>query len=141
MTAYAIVTLGAFAFDGSGATINGDILIGPLPRTIGVVCNALSAYPQQTTDFVSGYRQIQLPAKLAGRDTIGETAANHLQRMLANLRTEVEKDANTLVIQPWGMDDSYSYTVYKNEGFPVSFTPLSQSRSVLEFSLTLSCLP
>jgi len=142
MADYAVATLGAFAFDGvNGAAIEGVIEIGPLPRTVNVAANALSAAPVQTSAFVSGFRQVKLPVKLAGRETQGETAPEHLQRMLTNLRTEVQKDTNTLLIEPYGMPVVYTYTVYKNEDFPVVIAALTQSRSVLTFDVTLNCLP
>ncbi len=142
MPRYAIATLGAFAFDGvGGAAINGTIEIGPKPRTVSVNANALSGGPVQTTDYVSGYLPVTLPAKLSGRETISETAPNHLQRMLANLQTEVEKDTNTLTIAVWGMTSPYVFTVYKNDDFPFYIAALTQSRSVASFSLTLNCLP
>lgn len=142
MPEYAIATVGAFAFTGeNGASINGEIVVGALPRTITVASNALSAAPVQVSDFISGYRPIRLPVKLAGIESMGETAPNHLQRMLHNLRTEVEKDQNTLVIAPFGMATVYTYTVYKNEDFPIQIAALTQSRSVLVFDLTLNCLP
>jgi len=135
-------TLGAFVFNGtSGASIVGEIEIGPRPRTIGLSYNALSATIVETTDVVSGFRQITLPVKLAGQNTQNETAANHLRRMLTNLKTEVEKDHNTLTIAPHGWDAPLVYTVHKNEDFAVPFGPLAQSRAVLTFNLTLNCTP
>ena len=140
MPSYAIATLGAFVFDGAGASIVGEIEIGSLPRTIVVSSNALAPAPVQVNAFTSDFRKIKLPVKLAGIESQGETAKNHLRRLLANLRTEVEKDTNTLVIQPYGMTGSYTYTVYKNEDFPVVMDALTQSRSVMKFDLTLNCL-
>jgi len=142
MADYAVATLGSFAFDGvNGAAIEGVIEVGALPRTINVSANALSAAPVQTNAFVSGFRPVKLPVKLAGIESQGETAHEHLQRMLTNLKTEVEKDQNTLLIEPYGMPVVYTYTVYKNEDFPVTIAALTQSRSVLAFELTLNCLP
>jgi len=142
MPDYAVVTLGAFAFTGdNGASIVGEIRIGAKPRTIVVASNALAAAPVQVNAFTSGYRPITLPVKLAGIESTGETAPNHLQRMYTNLTTEVEKDANTLVIQPWGMDSAYTYTVHMNEDFERAITLLTQSRAVMRFDLTLNCLP
>jgi hypothetical protein len=142
MPSYAIVTLGAFVFDGAGgASVNGDIVIGPVPRTVNVSANALSAEPVQTTDFWSDFGVISFPAKLSGRETIDETAANHLQRMWANLRTEINKDSNTLVIQPLGMDNAYTYRVFKNDRLGAAITALTQSRSVMQFDVSLKYLP
>ena len=141
MPSYAIATLGAFVFDGtSGAAIVGDIEIGALPRTIVVSANALSTTPVQVNAFTSDFLTVKLPVKLAGIESLGETAPNHLARMLANLRTEVAKDANTLSIVPWGMETPYAFTVYKNENFPVIISPLTQARAVMRFDLTLTCL-
>lgn len=137
-----IATLGAFAFAGSnGAAIVGEIVIGARERTITVASNALSTTPMQVNAYVSGFTKVTLPVKLAGIESIGETAPNHLQRMLANLRTELEKDLNTLVIAPHGMAATYDFTVYKNDDFERIFTPLTQSRAVMRFDLTLNCLP
>ena len=142
MPDYAIATLGAFAFDGAGgAAIVGDLEIGALPRTIVVSANALSTTPVQVNAYTSDFMTVKLPVKLAGIESLGETAPNHLARMLANLRTEVEKDTNTLTIAPWGMETAYTYTVAKNENFPVTITALTQSRAVMTFDLTLTCLP
>ena len=137
-----IATLGAFVMDGaSGASIVGDIIIGPLPRSIVVASNALSTAPVQVNDFTPDYRKIQLPVKLAGIESIGESAYNHLQRMWTNLQTEIEKDTNTLTIEPWGMDTPLVYAVYKNENFESVITTLTQSRAVMRFDVTLTCLP
>jgi len=142
MTAYALVTLGAFAFDGvGGASVNGTVVIGPLPRAVGVSSNALAAEPVQTTDFTPDFGVIQFPAKLSGRETVGETAANHLQRMWANLCTEIAKDSNTIVIQPFGMDLSYTYRIFKNDRLGAALTALTQSRSVMTFDVSLKYLP
>jgi len=136
-----IATLGAFAFDGtSGASIVGEIKIGGTPRTIVVSSNALSTKPVQVNAFTSGYRKIVLPVKLAGIDSQGETAKDHLHRMIVNLRTEVAKDTNTLTIELYGIGTPWSYDVYKNEPFDITLDALTQSRSVMKFDLTLNCL-
>jgi hypothetical protein len=142
MPSYAIATLGAFAFDGTGgAAIVGDIEIGALPRTIVVAANALSTTPVQVNAYTSDFVKVKLPVKLSGIESQGETAPDHLARMLANLRTEVEKDTNTLTIAPWGMENAYTFAVYKNENFPVVIGTLTQARAVMRFDLTLTCLP
>ena len=142
MPSYAVVTLGAFAFDGvGGASVNGDIVVGPVPRTVNVSSNALSLEPVQTTDFWPDFGVISFHAKLSGRETVGETAANHLQRMWANLRTEINKDSNTLVIQPFGMDNALTYRIFKNDRLGWTLTALTQSRSVMEFNVSLKYLP
>jgi hypothetical protein len=139
---YALVTLGALAFDGaSGAAVNGTVVIGAVPRTVGVSSNALSAEPVQTTDSTPDFGVIQFPAKLSGRETTGETAANHLQRMWANLKTEIAKDSNTIVIQPFGMDDAYTYRIFKNDRLAAAITALTQSRNVMTFDVSLKYLP
>jgi hypothetical protein len=139
---YAIATLGAFVFDGvGGASIKGDIVIGPVPRTVQAAANALSSYPVQVLDYFSDFGEITFLAKLAGRETISETAPNHLQRMWHNLGTEVGKDSNTFTIAVWGMDDPYVYSIVKNPGLEKTITLLTQSRSVMEFDVTLKYLP
>jgi hypothetical protein len=132
---YSLVTLGALQL------VATDVEIGALPRTIGLACNPLAAEPKQTFDYVSGYQPVKMRVRLTGVDTTGETAANHLQRQLANLAAEAGKATNTLVIQVWGMADPYNFTVYKNEDFARPITPLVQSRSVMDVELTLNCLP
>lgn len=135
-----IAVLGAFAFTGSnGAALVGEVVIGPKPREIVTVTNALATEPVQVMAYVSGYVPVTLPVKLSGIESQGETAAEHLVRMLTNLRTEVEKDTNTLVIEPHGWA-AVTYRVFLNDDFPVNIAALTQSRSVLRFDLTLNCL-
>jgi hypothetical protein len=138
---YSLVTLGAFVFDGDSAALVGDLTIGAVPRTVTVAANALSSAPVQVCDYVSDYGEIAFQAKLAGRETVGETAANHLQRMLANLRTEVAKDSNTLTVDVWGMTTPYVYHIHKNADMDTVITTLTQSRSVIELAVKLKYLP
>lgn len=128
------VTLGAFVFDAATVTI------GARPRTVGVACNAISPYPVQTTDFISGYRPITIGGFLIGKDTMGETAAEHLVRLKANLRTEVAKHANSLVIQWGGVATPETYTVYKNDDVEFTHEAHVDKTHLVEFTVTLNTL-
>jgi hypothetical protein len=131
-----LATLGAFTAPCSG------VIIGPRPREVGISANALAQYPVQTTDYVSGFRPVTIQGwKLAGVETIGESAAEHLERLWANLVTEVAKDSNTLTIAVWGFLTPRVFTVYKNDDIESAIVPLTQSRAVMRFDVTLNCLP
>lgn len=136
MASYALVTLGAFVAPCAG------IVIGARPRSVGISANALAQYPVETTDYVPGFRPVTIQGwKLAGRETTDESAPEHLERLWANLETEVGKDRNTLSILIWGFKAPRAYTVYKNDGIESSIVPLTQSRSVMTFDVILNCLP
>lgn len=134
MTAF--LTLGAFPFHAK------RVVIGARPRTIGVSCNALSAEPVQTVDFVSGFMPVTIEeAWLQGLDTLSETAAHHLVRLRANLKTEVGKNHNTLSIT-WNWSDTLeTYRVFKNEDYALTLGWTVQETHRVGFSLTLNCLP
>jgi len=133
---YALVTLGAFVAPCAG------VVIGARPRSVGISANALAQYPVETTDYVPGFRLVTIQSwKLAGQETTDESAPEHLERLWSNLETEVAKDRNTLTILIWGFLASRVYTVYKNDGIESAVAPLTQSRSVMTFNVTLNCLP
>jgi len=133
--ASAFVQLGAFGFKAR------SLRIGPLPRTVGLSANALARLPVQTVDYVSGYRQIDIEGYLKGRDTIGETAAEHLTRLWSNLEAECLKDANTLTIRgDWPLGAARVYHVVKNDGLPTFDLPLeARSLAYVTFRLSLNC--
>lgn len=131
-------TLGAFPFHVTG------LEIGARPRTIGVACNALSPEPVQTVDFVSGYMPVRIDGYMVGLDTTGETAAEHLVRLRANLKTEVAKDHNTVSLNWRGYGPSETYRVFKNEDYALVVMDSqmhAQDTHRVDFSLTLNCLP
>jgi len=133
---YALVTLGALVAPCAG------VVIGARPRSVGVSANALAQYPVETTDYVSGFRPVTIQGwKLAGQETIDESAPEHLERLWHNLETEVAKDRNTLTILIWGFLAPRVYTVYKNDDIEAAIVPLTQSRAVMTFDVTLKCLP
>jgi len=132
-------TLGAFPFHVTG------LEIGARPRTIGVSCNALSPEPVQTVDFVSGYMPVTISGFMVGLDTTGETAAEHLKRLRANLKTEVGKDHNTLLIN-WTdvLGDLETYRVFRNEDYALVIMDSQMHAKYthrVDFTLTLNCLP
>jgi len=129
-----LATLGAFAF-----TVTA-LRIGRLPRAVGLSANALAKYPMQTTDYVSGYRPIEIGGRIDGVETQDETAADHLQRQWSNLEAEVGKDANTLTLD-FGATSPRVYTVYKNELVEIDVPEEWQVLDRVFFSLTLNCLP
>ena len=129
------VTLGAFPFKATA------VHIGAKPRTVNVSANALSSWIVQTTDFVSGYRPIAIEGYLQGIDTQGESAAAHLVRLRTNLKTEVQKDTNVLTFDWYGLGQTESYAVYKNEDFPIEFDISVQETHRIYFTMNLSCLP
>lgn len=133
--AEAFIRLGAFGFKSR------SLRVGPLPRTVGVAANALARLPVQTTDYMSGYRQIEVEGYLKGRDTVGETAAEHLARLWSNLEAECRKDANTLTVRgDWPLAAARVYHVVKNEGLPTFDLPLEARRlAYVTFRLSLSC--
>ena len=136
MADYALVTLGALVAPCKG------VIIGARPRSVGISANALAQYPVETTDYVPGFRPVTIQGwKLAGQETTGESAPEHLERLWHNLETEVAKDRNMLSILVWGFRAARVYTVYKNDGIESSIVPLTQSRSVMTFDVTLKCLP
>ena len=136
MADYALVTLGALVAPCAG------VVIGARPRSVGVSANALAQYPVETTDYVSGFRPVTIQGwKLAGQETIDESAPEHLERLWHNLETEVAKDRNTLTILIWGFLAPRVYTVYKNDDIEAAIVPLTQSRAVMTFDVTLNCLP
>jgi hypothetical protein len=133
--------LGAFLFTGNnGAAITGPIKIGAKPRTIPALSNALSVKPVQGPDFQPDFRQIEIVSfSLWGIESQSETAANHLKRLLTNLKTEVGRATNKLTISWWGLRVPYVYTVVKNQDFPYQIEALTQTRKRLDnLSLTLS---
>ena len=132
----AFLTLGAFPFRARA------VEIGAVPRTITVSCNALSLEPVQTVAYVSGFMPIRIDSWLQGLDTLGETAAEHLMRLRANLKTEVGKDHNTLLIN-WTdvLGDLETYRVFKNEDYALSLKPHAPATHRVDFTLTLNCLP
>ena len=129
------ITLGAFPFHAS------EVELGARPRTVVVSCNALSAEPVQTVDYVSGFMPVTIRGWLQGLDTLNETAAEHLVRLRANLKTEVGKDSNTLSIVWLGIGTPETYRVFKNEDYALSFAKHVQATHRVDFTLTLSCLP
>lgn len=136
MPDYALVTLGAFVAPCSG------VIIGPRPREVGISANALAQYPAETTDYVSGFRPVTIQGwKLAGVETMDESCFEHLERLWHNLETEVAKDSNTLTIAVWGFLAPRAYTVHKNDDIESAIVPLTQSRAVMKFDVTLNCLP
>ncbi|MEN6426097.1 MAG: hypothetical protein ABFE13_12080 [Phycisphaerales bacterium] len=136
MSDVTVVVLGTLRFSAT------SVEVGSLPRTIGVACNALSPKPLQTTDFTSGYRPITIEGYLRGLDTQLETAAAHLVRLKANLKSEVAKDTNTLEILWAGTTVPESFDVYKNNDEPV-FKHDASSEAIhrLFVTVTLNCLP
>lgn len=129
-----LATLGACRF------VVTSLRIGPRPRAIGMSANALAQYPVETTDYISGYRPIDIGGKLTGIETTGESAADHLQRLWDNLETEVAKDRNTLTLD-FGSTTNRVYTVYKNELVEIVVLKESKVLHRVAFSLTLKCLP
>lgn len=141
MPNYGIVTYGSFLFDGiGGASIIGDIVVGPVPRTVSWVANALSRQPVAVADYVPEPGTIRFSAKLAGRETTLETAPAHLERMWHNLESEVARSTNSFVISVWGMA-SRSYRIVKGDRLESTITALTQSRAVMKFDVTLKYLP
>lgn len=138
----AVFTLGAFVFDGdSGASIVGEIVITPPPRTINVAANCLASEPVQTTAFYSDLGTISFTAKLAGIQTQGESAVDHLARMWANLVTELQKDANTGTLRISDVTAPLTYRIRKNDDPAATVSGLTQSRSVMKFDVSLRYLP
>ena len=136
MADYALVTLGALVAPCAG------VVIGARPRSVGVSANALAQYPVETTDYVSGFRPVTIQGwKLAGQETQDESAPEHLERLWHNLETEVAKDRNALTVLIWGFLAPRVYTVYKNNDIEAAIVPLTQSRAVMTFDVTLNCLP
>lgn len=126
--------LGAFQFASRSVTV------GAQPRTVKVQTNALATEPIQTIDYVSGYTPITIEGFLRGFDTINETSMAHLIRLKHNLKTEVAKDSNTLVIT-WAPGVIETYRVFKNEDFDIVIPAESRMRRIINFTLTLNCLP
>lgn len=136
MPEYALVTLGAFSAPCAG------VLIGARPREVGIAANALAPLPLETTDYVSGFRPVTIQGwKLSGRETLSESAPEHLERLWHNLEAEIARTRNTLAIRIWGFRTPRLYTVYRNPGAEAEVTALTQSRSVMRFDVTLNCLP
>ena len=133
MTAF--ITLGAFPFHANA------VELGAVPRTVTVSCNALSSEPVQTVAYISGFMPIRIDSWLQGLNTLGETAAEHLVRLRANLKTEVGKDHNTLSIVWRGLGTPETYRVFKNEDYALSFKPHAPATHRVDFTLTLNCLP
>jgi hypothetical protein len=129
------ITLGAFPFQSR------SVVVGAKPRTIGVGVNPLCSLPVETFDYISGFRPIKIVGFLLGVDTQDETAVAHLYRQRTNLKTEVEKHRNTLVIDWFGLGTLEEYTVYKNEDFDLELPSHVQYSHFVEFELTLNCLP
>lgn len=129
------VTLGAFVFNPSA------IRVGAKPRTINVATNALAANPIQSTAFTSGFRPITIGGFLKGVDTQGETAEEHLVRLVHNLRTEVAKNTNTLTISWANVTAPETYTVYKNEDVDLDYEAHADLTHMVEYTVTLNCLP
>jgi hypothetical protein len=129
-----LATLGAFPF------VVTSLRIGARPRAIGMSANALAQYPVETTDYIPGYRPIDIGGKLTGVETTGESAADHLQRLWDNLETEVAKDRNVLTLD-FGASTNRVYTVYKNELVEIVVLKESKVLHRVTFSLTLKCLP
>ena len=129
-----LATVGAFTF------VVTWLRIGARPRAIGMSANVLAEYPVETTDYTPGYRPIDIGGKLKGIETIGESAADHLQRLWDNLETEVAKDRNTLTLD-FGATTNRVYTVYRNEGVEIVVLKASKVLHRVDFTLTLKCLP
>lgn len=129
-----LATVGAFTF------VVTSLRIGPRPRAIGMSANALAEYPVETTDYISGYRPIDISGRLAGIETQDESAADHLQRLWANLETEVAKDRNVLTLD-FGSTTNRVYTVYKNELVEIVVPKEAKVLHRVNFTLTLKCLP
>ena len=127
-------TLGAFPF------YSREVEVGALPRNITVVTNALAVEPVQVNAYTAGYMAVRIEAFLLGVDTQNETAQEHLVRQRANLKAEVGKDANTLTID-WRGGATETYRVFKNEDYALVFATHVQVTRMVEFSLTLNCLP
>jgi hypothetical protein len=84
-------------------------------RTLNVSGNALSILPVQTNDYVSNFGTITFVVVLKGIETEGETAADHLARQIANLKTEIASDNNTFTVQFANATTEDSYTILKNK--------------------------
>ena len=84
-------------------------------RTITVSGNALSALPAQTNDYISGFGSIAFTVVLKGVETQGETAADHLARQIANLKTQIAKDNNKFTVQFANATTVDSYDICKNK--------------------------
>lgn len=128
------VTLGAFPF------YSRSVEVGPLPRALNVVTNALAVEPVIVNAYTSGFMAVRIDGFLLGRETQGETAQAHLIRQRANLKAEVGKDTNTLVVD-WRGGGSDTYRVFQNEDFGLVYEVHVQRSNLVEFSLTLNCLP
>lgn len=138
MPEHHFVTLGAFWFHAL------QVEIGALPRTITVCANALSAEPVQVNSFVSGYMPVRIDGFVVGLETQDETAAEHLKRLRANLKTEVGKNANTVSIDWRGLGTLETYRVFKNEDYALVIMDSqmhAQETHRVDFTLTLNCLP
>ena len=133
-TGHHFCTLGAFPF------YSREIEIGPLPRNITVATNALAVEPVQVNAYIAGYMGVRIDAFLLGVDTQNETAQEHLARQRSNLKTEVAKDTNTLLID-WRGGSQETYRVFKNEDYALVFATHVQRSHLIDFSLTLNCLP
>lgn len=130
----AFCTLGAFAFRSD------EVVIGARERTVQVNGNCLAAEPVQTVAYYSGYQPISLHGFLIGEASPGETAVECLRRLRHNLETEVAKDANTFTVD-WGDGDPETYRVFKNVDFDRPLAVHILKTHLLEFSVTLTCLP
>jgi len=133
MAEHHFVTLGAFPFKATGITIGGQ------QRTINTNANALSRRPVQTSDYISAFLVIAIEGYLQGVDTQSETAVDHLLRLRHNLKTEVRKDSNLLVIDWLGEGSLETYNVLKNDDFALTLGWTVQEIHRIDFAVTLNC--
>ena len=127
-------TLGTFEFEANSITI------GARPRTVQMNTNCLATEPVQTVAYVSGHAPVTISGFIIGTASMGETAAECLQRLRSNLETEVAKDSNTLTID-WGTGADETYRVFKNECFDIPLEVHVLKTNLIQFTLTLNCLP
>jgi len=117
------------------------LTIVPPERTVTVVANALSAAPVQVNDFISNYGVISFTVVLEGIATEGETAADHLARMIANLKTEIAKDSNSLVVQWANATATTTYHIYKSSPPVITYDAPYGRANVAFVPVELNYLP
>lgn len=117
------------------------LVITPPERTVTVVANALSAAPMQVNDFISNFGVISFTVVLEGIATEGETAADHLARLIGNLKTEIAKDTNTLTIQWANATASTAYHIYKSKPPTIEYDAPYGRANVAFVAVELNYLP
>lgn len=113
----------------------------PPERTVTVVANALSAAPMQVNDFVSNFGTIAFTVVLEGQETQGETAADHLARMIANLKTEIAKDSNSLVVRWANATATTTYHIHKSQPPVITYDAPYGRANVAFVPVELNYLP